>query len=135
MNKKLGFTLIELMIVVAIIAILFSIAMPSYERYMLRAHRTDGITALQNVMDAQERYFADNRSYSTTLTDLGFTSNTVDSPDKKYRITAQACGAMALTVCVELKATAQGKQVKDGDLIMDSNGKRERSLNGVIEKW
>lgn len=135
MVRKRGFTLIELMIAMAIIAILISVAIPNYNRYIMRAHRTDGIVALKNVMDAQEQYFADSRSYTKELTVLGFASDTIDSPNKKYKITAKECGTMPLTQCIKLIATGQGNQAKDGELIMDSNGSRERLLNGVTERW
>lgn len=63
-----GFTLIEVMIVVAIVAILASIAVPSYRDYILRGQLVDGTTALSTMRADMERYFQDNRSYATVGT-------------------------------------------------------------------
>lgn len=60
-----GFTLIELMITVAIVAILASVAYPSYRDYVLRGHLTDGINGLAAVRANMERHFQDNRTYAT----------------------------------------------------------------------
>ena len=54
-TKNKGFTLIELMIVVVIVGILSSIALPSYQQYTMRANRTDGMSSIQMLLDAQER--------------------------------------------------------------------------------
>jgi type IV pilus assembly protein PilE len=59
-----GFTLIELMIVVAIVAILAAIAYPSYRDYILRGHLTDATTGLAAMRADMERYYQDNRTYA-----------------------------------------------------------------------
>jgi prepilin-type N-terminal cleavage/methylation domain-containing protein len=58
-----GFTLIEVMIVVAIIAILATIALPSYRDYILRGQIVDATTALSTFRGRMEQYFQDNRTY------------------------------------------------------------------------
>ena len=129
-NHK-GFTLIELMIVVVIVGILSSIALPSYQQYVRKANRADGMSAIQMILDAQERYYADHIKYTTTLSDLGVSDV---SPEGHYKITAAACGG-GISQCVELTATAQGSQVKDGNLIADTRGKKERKVGGVTHNW
>jgi prepilin-type N-terminal cleavage/methylation domain-containing protein len=60
-----GFTLIELMIAVGIVAILTAIAYPSYRNYVIRGQLVDATTGLASVRANMERYFQDNRSYTT----------------------------------------------------------------------
>ncbi len=63
-----GFTLIELMITVAIVAILSTVAYPSYRDYVVRGHITDGINGLAGVRANMERHFQDNRTFATVGT-------------------------------------------------------------------
>jgi type IV pilus assembly protein PilE len=62
--RSKGFTLIELMIVVAIVAILTTIAYPNYRDYVIRGQLVDATTALAALRANMERYFQDNRSYN-----------------------------------------------------------------------
>lgn len=61
-----GFTLIELMVTVAIVAILAAIAYPSYRDYVLRGRIVDATTGLSTMRANMERYFQDNRTYLST---------------------------------------------------------------------
>ncbi len=71
MNKnQRGVTLIELMIVVAVVAILAAIAYPGYRNQIMRSHRTEAKAALLQIQVAQEKYFLQNNSYGT-LAQLG----------------------------------------------------------------
>ena len=65
-----GFSLIELMIVVAVMAILATIATQSYRRYTMRANRTDAKSVLLQIQVAQEKYFLQNNGYVTTLANI-----------------------------------------------------------------
>lgn len=71
-----GFTLIELMVAVAILGIIASIAVPSYFEHVKRTARTEAITSLLDAANKQEQYYVDNRQYTNSLTDLGVTSST-----------------------------------------------------------
>ena len=62
-----GFTLVELMIVVAIIGILAAIAIPQFAAYRTRAFNTAAQSDLRNLRTAMEAYFADNQSYPPTI--------------------------------------------------------------------
>jgi len=68
-NQK-GFTLIELMIVVAIIGILAAIAIPQFASYRRRAQDSAAKSALKNLATAQENYYAQNNVYAATRTNL-----------------------------------------------------------------
>lgn len=60
-----GVTLIELMVVVVIVGILASIAVPSYRNYVIRTQRTDAMSALLRVQAAQEKFYLQNNSYAS----------------------------------------------------------------------
>jgi type IV pilus assembly protein PilE len=63
MRRNFGFSLIELMIVLAIIAIAAGIAIPNYNDYVMRSRVTEGVAALSDMRVKLEQYFQDNRSY------------------------------------------------------------------------
>jgi len=129
-----GFTLIELMVVVAIVAILSTVAVPWYGQYVQRGVRGEAISALQGILDAQERFYTDRMTYTANLTDLGLADPFI-TPRGDYQITARVCAAATpLTQCVELIATAINAQAEDGNLVVNTRGRQERILpdNSVV---
>jgi len=64
-----GFGLLELVIALAVTAILMSIAFPSYRRFVLKSHRVEALQALLELQSAQERYFVQHNSYASSLSD------------------------------------------------------------------
>jgi type IV pilus assembly protein PilE len=71
-RRQFGVTLIELMVVVAIIAIISAFAYPSYQRYVVKAKRTVAQNTLLQIADRQQQFFMDNKRFTADLTDLGF---------------------------------------------------------------
>ncbi|RKZ45836.1 MAG: prepilin-type cleavage/methylation domain-containing protein [Gammaproteobacteria bacterium] len=71
-----GFTLVELMIVVAIIGILGAIAYPSYQSYVMRSKRTIAKIVLADIVEQQTKYYIENRTYGD-LSDLGYANDTI----------------------------------------------------------
>lgn len=130
MVKQKGFTLMELMIVVAIIGILAAIAYPSYQSYVLRSGRTDGQAWLMRIMQAQERFYSQNQTYTANLgaggLAMGGNANAaVISEDQRYSITAAACTDLTIANCVVLSAAPRGAQAQDnecGTLTLNSRG-------------
>ena len=127
MNKhtKAGFTLIELMITVAIIGILAAIAYPSYTAQVTNTRRSDGQSALMSLIQAQERYFTENLSYVTDLTLLSLTDPLV-SDEQFYTVAASVCASPNDNIanCVLLTATPQGTQAGNGNLTLNSLGSK-----------
>lgn len=116
-----GFTLIELMIALAIVAILAAIALPAYKQQIMKSRRTDAITALMDMAAREERWYSTNNSYTgypnpaTSLLNLGYTSTVSggvlvpSATNATYLITAT--GASSSTY--SLTATPQGNQGTD----------------------
>jgi type IV pilus assembly protein PilE len=118
-----GFTLLELMVVVAIIGILAAVGIPQYNQQMVKGKRSDGIQMLTRIMSSQERYFSNEVTYTADLTDLGYVSaSAVGSSEGYYKVTASACAGSTIAQCVLLTATPQGSQEVDGKLSLNSRG-------------
>ena len=106
MKKNQGFTLIELMIVVAIIGILTAIAAPSYTEYLREAGRRDAMVGLSTIADRQERYYLQNNTYTTALTDLN-ASSTSDEGLYTLKVTsADASGFVVSATAITTKSQA-----------------------------
>ena len=125
-----GLTLIELMVVVAVLAILATIVVPTYERYTLGARRADGKAALTAVAQAQERAFSIYQRY-VSLSSLddwaGLDKELADSgtsPKGKYLVTIPTLTATAFTAqaapnfsdsdCLNLQLTSTGERKATG---------------------
>lgn len=80
---KTGFTLIEVMIVIVVVAILAAIAYPSFTRYLIRADRTDAHEALVILHQAQDRFRSQGSTYASTLAELGLSGQ---SPRQLYTV-------------------------------------------------
>jgi type IV pilus assembly protein PilE len=133
-NRSSGFTLIELMIVVAIVAILSSIAYPAYTSSILKGKRAEGRAALAELLQQQERYMTQRNVY-LSFTNTAGTTNPVsvpfktysgDSPAKAaYYLQASACSntiTLADCVLVEAIPANSGSDLLAGTLQMYSTG-------------
>lgn len=105
-----GFTLTELMITVAIIGILASVAYPSYTNFVTRSNRSEGQRELLRYANLQEEVYVDNRAYAANMIGLGKSTETIDTESGNYTISVQA-GSTATTYT--LQAVAKYIQTKD----------------------
>ncbi|QWT21528.1 prepilin-type N-terminal cleavage/methylation domain-containing protein [Bacillus sp. NP157] len=124
-TRKRGFTLIELMIAVAIVAILAALAVTQYSRYTYRARRGDGQKLLMALANAEERYFAQQNKYADVKT-IGYAATTTATSDSGYYTATITVGAVNSFAAQSYVATAvpTGPQAKDtcGSLSITDTG-------------
>ena len=127
-RRHRGFTLIELMIVVAIVAILAGVAYPSYRNYILKGNRAAAQAFLMDAAQRQQQYFLDNRTYATDLGML-FGTATEDAAVPKevlpyYGRPIVVTGGPPPTFMIT--ATPTGSQAKNNEptLRIDQSGKK-----------
>lgn len=117
MNYQKGFTLIELMVVVAIVAILASVAYPSYQDSVIKTKRAEARVALMQIMQQEERFYSQNNTYSvfSKATPNNFKWHSGDSAAaSSYEIKAEACTGDTISNCVLLTATPGTVNVNSG---------------------
>jgi type IV pilus assembly protein PilE len=119
-----GMTLIELVIVMAVIGILVSIAVPSYRSHMLRVHRTEAIKILLQASMCQERIYASNGNYDTNRCQP-------TSEYQQYRLSYTPLDTQSGSYLA--MATPAGPQLADpcGSLSLDQNGARNISGENI----
>jgi type IV pilus assembly protein PilE len=105
-----GFTLIELMVTVAIVAILATIASAAYTSQVQKSRRTDARNAVLDLAGREEKLFSTTNAYSATATDLGYAAFPVAVGSGYYNVSA-AVGNPPVTYVIT--ATAIGTQVND----------------------
>lgn len=148
--RNRGFSLIELMITVAILGIIVSVALPSYTSYVTRGKRTECRTAIMQVMQQQERYFTQQNAY------LAFAYTTSNVPMKTLSgdslansactISANVCSGTAVAVvaggspnatgCTTVTAAPYGRTDADvGDITLQSDGTKGCSGTDQTKCW
>ena len=136
-----GFTIMELMIVVAILVILISLAVPSYRDFVARSIRTQAKTTLVFVADRQEQFFLDNKSYANDISNLGFNSNptyvdrdgsevAAGSTDRVYKIQLTNTSATTYTAEAVPQLHQATADTTCGTLSLTHSGQRSHSGSG-----
>ena len=127
MRSTRGFTLIEVLIVVAVITILTTIAWPSYSRYVMRGKRADAQTLMMDISGREEQYLLDARTYTAALDATGLnlvrqgwscSATTCSNPNYDITVTVTAGPPPGYTI----NATAKSTQVADGNLSLNNLG-------------
>jgi type IV pilus assembly protein PilE len=119
-----GFTLIELMITVAIVAILTVIALPTYQQYIIRGKRSAAKSAMMDIANREQQFLLANRVYADTgtLTANGYAPNVDVS--QNYNPWTVAVVNTASPPSFLITFTPTGTQAADGALTLDSQGNK-----------
>jgi type IV pilus assembly protein PilE len=125
MKSTKGFSLIELLVAIVIVAILASIAIPSYREYVIRGHRRAAQATMMEIATRQQQYFVANRAYATK-NQLGFILPPEVDDNYDYDITLSAGPPPSFEITFE----PTGGQAGDGDLTLNGEGDK-----GPVEKW
>jgi len=126
--RQTGFTLIELMVVMTIIAILAGIAIPSYRQHVIRSHRSSAQAEMMSLANREQQFLIANRSFADKAE---LTANGYAPPPEVtdfYSWDVMIPGAAPPVFIITL--TPIGSQAKDGALTLDSRGNRT-----PVEKW
>jgi type IV pilus assembly protein PilE len=118
--KQRGFTLIELMITVAVVAILAVIAFPTYQNAMVKNRRAAAKAHLSDVAQRQQQYLMDNRSYAANATDLKV--NEPADVTRFYTLTITAAASTPPSFTATAAPISSGPQAADGTLSITHSG-------------
>ena len=125
MKRQSGFTLVELMIVVVVIAILSAIAVPSYTQYVIRSRLTEAFSALASAQSSAEQFWSNNRTY------VGFnTSNAFPPATANFTYTLPIASTSTFTITATAVATSP---VKGFAFTIDQNG--NKATTAVPSGW
>ena len=124
-NKNKGFTLVELMIVIAIIGILAAVGYPAYTNAVTKGNRADAIDSLMSLANRMEEYYMNNDTYvGATINAAGTgTVGSNQSSDDLYTLSITSATAYAYT----LTATPKSADTECGNLILNSLGQKTDS--------
>jgi type IV pilus assembly protein PilE len=136
MKGKQGVTLIEIMIVVAIVGMLAAIAIPAYNDYITRSRRSDAFTALETVRAAQEMYRAERGGYAVSLAALPGCSAAMAG--ENYDISLQGIDDTNPHNFLDddnaywVRAEGRARQENDFDFQIDQNGAKQYNNGGWL---
>jgi type IV pilus assembly protein PilE len=135
--KTAGFTLVEVMVVVAIVAILAAIAYPSYQDSIRKGRRNDGMNALLEAAGKLELYRARTGAYSTSLSDVKIKDTSIEGYYDNLTIEAGACTNISSCYTITIAPTAKGGQNRDvvTGYRLHSTGLKERNESGWTKGW
>lgn len=127
-RQQSGFTLIELMITAAIVAILAAVAYPAYTRHIIKSNRTAAQAQMLDIASREQQFLLANRAYATkaALQASGYTLPSTLTSKYGYDVTVGASTVPAFTVTF----TGIGSQAGDGVLTLNSEGAK-----APLEKW
>ena len=131
-SSNTGFTLIELMIVVAIVGVLMLIAYPAYQSQMVKANRAEAKSFLMDMAQKQQLFFNDTRTYAETLAQLNATDSLPARVDDNYVVTFDVT-TMPPPSSFEIIATPKVNTMQAGDGLLSIENTGAKSHG--VEPW
>jgi type IV pilus assembly protein PilE len=129
-GKCRGFTLIELMTVVATIAILVAIAYPSYQEYVIRANRSLAQQFMLDIANREEQYRLDARAYTATIGAGGLNLTEPAQLSNRYTFSIALVAGPPPGYTITAAVISGGPQESDGDLTLTNDG-----VKSPADKW
>ena len=138
--KNTGFTLIELIMVMAIVGVILSIALPSYKQSLYKARRAEAKILLLDLATRQEQLMLDTSTYTTNLAELGYSHEERTADDLIYVATINPCASGTIETCYLITAIPieNSEQVNDKNCTsfsLDSFGKKTATGSTKHECW
>ena len=138
-SLQAGFTLIELVIAMAVLTLLVTMAYPSYLEHMNKVRRADALGPLLDVVSRQEQYMLDHKQYAGNMTQLGFAANPYITPEGFYSVAVVTAGC-GTSPCYRFTATpvsgkAQANDAKCTSLSINSAGSKTATGSASTKCW
>jgi len=131
-NRLGGFTLIEVMIVVVVIALLAAIAIPSYSSYMLKSRRVDGVSFLTEVASEQIRFSSENNRFATTMAELGYGEDATANSEEGFYTVSIATSNGNQSYVLTATPVASGPQANDAECaVLTLNSSKQKTVSGT----
>ena len=147
-KKYTGFTLVELMIVVGIIAIIMAMAIPQFQTYLMRSKRTEAKVALSGLAQLQESFYGNNGNAYTTkfgagglnCQKKGLCKGATDTeaytiPDGHYKLTMTSTGATNFTITATAVSPSQLGDAKCQTFTVNSSNQRTATPTPGTDCW
>ena len=137
-----GFTLVELMVVIAIVGVLVAVAYPSYSDYVTRSKRATAKSFLVSLADRQQQFFMDNKRFAIDMNELGYGDVFVSLDDQGNTMPGLALGRIYAAGVINVTPTSfvglgipqLGQAINDvkcGNMMLDQAGMRTNSVVGT----
>lgn len=135
-----GFTLIEVIIVVVILGIIATIALPAYQDSVRKGQRSDAKAGLLDVAGRMEQFMLDRGSYTLDMEDLGYEDDPMVTTEGHYTIDAAACANGTIATCYVLTATPQNTSPQSHDaacttFVLSHSGAKSATGSNADECW
>jgi type IV pilus assembly protein PilE len=138
-RQQAGFTLLELVIAMAVLTLLVTMAYPSYLEHMNKVRRADALGPLMDLVNRQEQFMLDHKQYAGSMTLLGYAANPYITPEGYYSVAVVTAGC-GTTPCYRFTATpvsgkAQAKDAKCASLSINSAGSKTATGSASDKCW